>query len=172
MAMLNIFLENEFPEKCIIAEIKTKRYSNLISKIDGLNLKYILGIDKQIQKKIIREWSGSDYYLTYQILMSVFNQVEFFGIAGAASLFSSVPAINALFVSDNIFENNVDDNSILFKMLFNKKIFDKETIGFFHIKPESGYNSYELSKSWMWDSLKAILTSWKPLDTKNSIELF
>ena len=165
----NIFLENEFPEKCIITQIKTRRYRNLISKIDGLNLNYVLGTDEQIQKKIIREWNGSDYFLTYQILMSILNQVEFFGIAGATSLFSSVPTINALFMSDHVFEENVDDNSILFKTLLNKRIFNKETIGFFHMKP--GYNSYELSKSWMWNSLEYILSSWEPSEQKPLVKI-
>ena len=165
----NIFLENEFPKQCVIAEIKTKWYRSLVSKIDDLNLEYVLGTDKQIQQKIVKEFNGNDYLLTYQILMSVFSQVEYFAVAGAASLFSSVPTMNTLFISDNKFEDNVDDNSIMFKLLFNKKIFNKETIGFFHIR--SGFESYELTRSWMWKLINDMLISWKPSRQKPLIQI-
>jgi len=165
----NIFTQNNFPKKCIIAEIKTKWYKQLVSQIEDLNLDYVLGTDKQIQKKIVREFNGSDYLLTYQILMSVFNQVEYLGVAGAASLFSAVPTINAMFISDNRFEDNVEDNSIIFKALLNNSIFDKETIGFFHSR--RNLKSYRLENSWMWDSLKMMLTTWSPSNKTHSIRV-
>jgi hypothetical protein len=163
------FLENEFPKKCIIAEIKPRYYTDLVSKIDDLNLDYILGTDRRIQKQIIKNFNGSDYLLTYQILMSIFNQVEYLGVAGAASLFSSVPAMNTMFISDNIYDDNVDINSIYFKTLLNKSIFGKETIGFFHARKILEF--YRLDSFWMWESLKTILTSWKPTDKNPLIKI-
>ena len=165
----NIFMKNDFPKKCIFIQCKKHWYGDLKEKINNLNLKYILGLDEQIQLSIIKNFQGSDYLLTYQILMSIYNKVEYIGIAGSASLFASVPTINALFISDDMCANNVNDNSLFFKLAFNKKIFNKETAGFLHL--QRMYETHKLASSWMWSSLEYLLTSWEPSKEKPSVEI-
>ncbi len=168
-----LFSQNEFPSKCVMVLAKMPRFRRLMEKIDDLNLEYVSGTNGQIQRKLANEFSGSDYLLTYQILMSIFNQVEFFGVGGISSLFVAVPTISTLYVSDNKLEDNVDDKSIIFKTLLNWKIFNRETIGITHIKHNNiDFSSLERfqENSWMWNSIQHILKTWEPSEREPNVE--
>jgi len=80
------------------------------------------------QEEIILNYEGSKYLLTYQMLCSLYNNIKYSAIGGAASLFSISPFINCVLMSD--LGSTVSHSSGYFKSLFNKNIFNENTYNF------------------------------------------
>jgi hypothetical protein len=143
----NIFIQNQ-----IIALYKHIHYGFVIDKLksDGF---IIDDFDSDIYNKILNI-STSDYFLSFQVLSSLYSGVSWFAFGGAASVISLCLPINTVFVSDHY--SNVPETMVAFKSFYNKYLYNIPTNGFFHIRFDC---SYKLDGGWRYECLKESLNN-------------
>ena len=167
---LDIFYNeiDQFPKDCVWIEHsrKVRRKTNLakIAKFIKNNLSIPTHTMQKendggggFLEKMISEYEGNKYYLTYQILCSLINNVKFVGLGGAASLFSITPHINCAIVADIGF--NVSQPAGFFKSMFNKAIFNQDTYCFPYEDREDFKHSYQIYNEVRLEFVKSVAKS-------------
>jgi hypothetical protein len=108
-------VQSSFFENYTYIEIKTfaKTLSHILS-----NTPNVIGVDKKFQIEIIKKYNGTKYFLTYQLLSSIYKGCSYMGIdSGSASLMSLALPLNCLFICDTDF--NVSSHMYLLKSIYN-----------------------------------------------------
>ena len=78
-----------------------------------------------VQDKLILNYKGNKHLLTYQMLCSLYNNVKFASVAGAASLFCVCPFVNSRILIDS--GHNVTLQAGYLKSMFNRDIFNQHS---------------------------------------------
>ena len=154
---LDIFSEegSHFPQNLLWIEYSGRRgpMANIMELIKSYSNTPIFLSSKSrfggngFLEKVVYENEGHKYFLTYQMLCSIYNNVKFAAVGGSASLFSITPFINCAIMLDS--GHNVSHQTGFFKSLFNKAIFNEDTYCFpCELKMDSAKHSYDaLSKN-------------------------
>jgi len=159
----------KFPKDCIWMEYSrvVRRQTNLadIAKLIGDNSDiptHIMQKEKYggngFLEEMISEYEGNKYYLTYQILCSLINNVKFVGLGGAGSLFSITPHINCVIMSE-CGGCSSQSSTGFFKSMFNKTIFDQDTYCFPYEDKTDFAHSYHLTDKNRLEFIKTVAKS-------------
>lgn len=118
-------IKNRYPDNAVWCEIKNEWYEDVEDIIikyapDGLLYETLSKKPycKTIQRQLYSE--HSDYYMSIQILLSLYKNIKFIGVGGAANIFSVIPTKSYFLLSKETYFND----SVKYKKEFEKNYFD------------------------------------------------
>ena len=120
--------KDSLPKNTVITESKRK-YNDAFMHTLYSHEPRIVGHDRTFQQKLT-EGNAKDCFLTYQILMSMYNACAFVGIRGAASLLSMTP-INLIVMTDVVIDN-LCNSTFIFHNHINQYLYGVPTQFFMH----------------------------------------